>query len=80
METQDRIATTKDWSNVSSQVSRTWYNIDTGEMKVLFKSKNALWVYSHVELPLWIEQLSTPSIGKFLNTKIKPNHAATKIS
>lgn len=78
--TEEKIPMTKDWSQRSSQIARTWYDKEKQEMKVLFKSKNALWIYSTVPMELWKESLITPSIGKFLGARIKPDHAATKIS
>ena len=67
----------KDWSLISSQVLRTSYNSETKEMIVQYV--NAKWAYSDVSLELWLESVKTDSIGKFLNSKIKPDHQATKL-
>jgi len=78
MENIEKIPLSKDWSMKSSQILRTTYNRTEREMIVQFKT--AIWAYSAVSLEVWKESLEAESIGKFVNTKIKPNHAARKIS
>lgn len=71
------MVTTKDWAALSSQVLRTNYNEEKKEMIVQFK--NATWAYEGVPVEQWELSLNAPSIGKFINTNIKPKYQARKI-
>lgn len=72
------IQKTKNWEGLSSQILRTSYDEQKKAMSVQFK--NATWQYTPVSIELWKESLNVPSIGKFVNTKIKPNCEAFKIN
>jgi hypothetical protein len=62
----------KDWSVLSSQIKTTEYNEQEKYMFVVF-SNGTKYRYAEVPLDVWEKSLKAASIGKFINTDIKPN-------
>ena len=69
----------KDWSQVSGQVAKALYMEETKNMTVVFKS-GGVYSYSNVPLEVWEKSLNAASIGRFLNTDIKPHYKAVKLN
>ena len=70
---------TKDWSQVSGQVKVAYYNKDRQSMIVEFKS-GGIYAYLNVPIEVWNKSLNASSIGKFLNTDVKPYYKVTKLN
>ena len=71
--------TFKNWVGSSKQVVSTQYNEERKVMTVEF-IKGAKYEYSEVPLKVWEKSLVTESIGKFINTDIKPHYSYKKIA
>lgn len=72
-----KIPMSKSWVGLSSQVASTSYNEKEKYMIVQFNAGR--YRYDEVPLEVWVQSLNTASIGKFINSTIKPNYAATKL-
>lgn len=75
---QPKIPMFKNWAHLSSQVRSTNYNQKDKYMLVEFMN-GGRYKYSDVPLEVWVQSLNTVSIGKFINTTIKPNYSVTKL-
>ncbi len=75
--------TTKIEWPTSSQVQTTEYVEEQRALIVTFKPKMAKYRYDEVNPDEWVEivklELVGGSIGKFLNTSIKPKHPFTQV-
>lgn len=78
-EDKKEVIRSKNYEGISSQVNMTSYNEDKMAMTVVFKN-GATWNYSPVPLAVWEDSLKAESIGKFLNSVIKPKYTATKLN
>lgn len=63
----------------SSQVKQISYDT-TKEKFIVTYLNGAVWAYLSVPLEVYRKSQTDISIGKFLNTEIKPNYQAEKIS
>lgn len=72
-----KIPMSKSWAGLSSQVVSTSYNEEGKYMIVQFNSGK--YKYDGVPLEVWKQSLNTTSIGKFINSTIKPNYPYTKL-
>ena len=61
----------------SSQVFSTKYDDEKQELTVKFKT--GTYAYNKVPKATWDYLKQTSSIGKFINTMIKPHHSYTKL-
>lgn len=77
-EEQSKIPMFKNWTHLSSQVRSTNYNQKDKYMLVEF-TNGSRYKYSDVPLEVWIQSLNTLSIGKFINSTIKPSYPVTKL-
>lgn len=68
----------KSWVGKSSQVNFTDYNTEKKELIVQYRT--GTYKYLNVPPELNLLQTESDSVGKFLNEKIKPIYAVTKIS
>lgn len=69
----------KSWITLSSQVKTTSYNEEEKWMIVEF-ANGGRYRYEGVPLDTWKLSLITTSIGKFINTTIKPNYEVKKLN
>lgn len=69
----------KDWTMQSSQIKTTEYNEETKGMIVVF-GNGGKYSYAGVSLDDWKLSLITTSIGKFINSTIKPKYPFTKLN
>lgn len=79
MPEEKQIQLNKNYNGISSQVYETRYNKETKQMTVVFNI-GATWAYSPVPLEVWEASLKAQSIGKFLNSEIKPKYEAYKLN
>ena len=68
---------TKQWPN-SKQIISTSYEETLAELTVKFKT--GIYAYQNVPVIKWEALRKADSIGKFINTDIKPHYSVIKIS
>lgn len=71
------IPLSKSWAGLSSSVLFTGYNPQSEELGVRFNT-NKKYIYHKVPFSIWEELLQAESVGKFLNTKVKPIYQCTE--
>lgn len=69
--------TSKLWPN-SSQVLKTEYSIETKELDITFRGY-ILYRYFEVPEEVWGKLLKADSIGRFVNSDIKPKYRYKKL-
>jgi hypothetical protein len=69
----------KSWIGLSKQVNTTEYSESKKTMIVEF-AKGDKYEYSKVPVEVWLKSLDTESIGRFINTDIKPFYSDVKLT